>query len=169
MSCLFAEFNHLIFNRRTVTRSGTFNDAGINRGTVYVCANNLMGLFIRIGKIARHLLDLYIFRLRGIGKRNDVRITILCCHPGKINGSLVNSGGRTCFEASCMDSKSLERVFQICRSLHTARSGLRNGLSDKAARVQVGSGTDNDRLAVVDRAGVKADTGNLRNGFAVRV
>ncbi len=60
MRCLVRKSNHLIFNRRTITRTCTFNIAIVHRRTIKTLTNNIVGLLIGISDMARHLLRMFI-------------------------------------------------------------------------------------------------------------
>ena len=112
--------------------------------------DDVVRLFIGIGQKTGYLLDLDICRVRGVGEGYYDLVSLLDRHLGIVQGPSVHSGRCACLESAERDPYPVQGILESCRPLHSARARLRNGFSDKTARVQVGPRADDRRLAAID-------------------
>ena len=150
MPRLFGELDHLVFNGRAVSGTGAFNDPRVDRRAVYILTDDVVRLFIGIGQKTGYLLDLNICRVRGVGEGYYDLVSLLDRHLGIVQGPSVHSGRCACLESSERDPDPVQGILESCRPLHSARTRLRNGFSDKTARVQIGPRADDRRFAAID-------------------
>ena len=167
MPRLIRKFYHLVLNGGTITRPRSFNNSRINRGSVQIGAYNLMGFFVGIGKPAGNLRLLNACRIRGKGKGNHPLIPRLFLHFGKIYGSSIHSRWCSCFETLHSDSQLFQAVRQMNRRLQPVWAGMGNCLSTQASRIQIGSGTQNDRTAFINHARKNTNAGYSSFSFFV--
>ena len=91
--------HHFIFDRRAITWADPFDHAGVHWAAIEVAADHVMGFFIGVRDVARHLLRM----LRRIAHEREHRhrvITVLLCQYAEINGTRINSRRRTGFQAA---------------------------------------------------------------------
>ena len=99
------KFNHFVFDRRTVTRTSSFDNTGINWGTVKICTNNFMCFFICVGEPTGYLINLNFIRVCRKRKRHNPLVAKLLFHLGKINRAFVHSSGSTCLKSTHFHTK----------------------------------------------------------------
>ena len=77
---LIRKAHHLIFNRRTIAGTGSFDTSVVHRRTGDIFPNQLMPLLRRISQIAVFLHDLYRFRVCRERKGHYRHISLLYFH-----------------------------------------------------------------------------------------
>ena len=127
MAGLIREFYNLILNGRAVTRAGSLNRAGKQRGTVQIIADDLMRFLVGIGQPAGNLLLLHRLRIRRKGKRNYTLISKLLFHLGEINAAAVCPGRSSGLEAEHFNSVCNQGIRQMIGRLQAIRAG---GIAD---------------------------------------
>ena len=80
MSGFICKSYHFVLDRRTVPRTGSLDHTGIQRGTIQIFPDDLMGFLVGIGQPAGYLIDLDTFRVGGERKRNDSLVSLLLFH-----------------------------------------------------------------------------------------
>ena len=113
MAVFVRELHDLILNRRTVSRSGSLNKSREERRTVNIILDNLMCFLVRISQPAGNLIPLDIFLFIRKGKWNDMLVTLLFLHLGKINRFLIETCRCTCLESPDKDTCIPHRIRQV--------------------------------------------------------
>ena len=149
MAFFVCKTNDFIFDRRTVTWSGSFDHSGIKGGSVQICTDDLVCFFICIGQPAGFLLDLYGFRVCGKRKRYDSFISELLFHLRIINGVSGDSGRSSCFEAEHFDPQLFQGIRKVIGCLKAVRSCIVADVAVNAAGLEVGSCTEDYSFCVV--------------------
>ena len=127
MSWLICEFHHLILDGRAVSGTGSLYNSRIDRRSVQIGTDDLMGFFIGIGKPAGNLRLLNTFRIRGKRKGNNSFISRLFFHFGIIYGPAIHPRWCSCFETLQSYTELFQGIGQIYRRLKAVRSGMGNG------------------------------------------
>ena len=149
MAFFVCKTDGFIFDGRAITRTGSFDHSGIKRGSVQVCADDLVCFFVCVGQPAGFLLDLYGFRVCGEGERYDSFVSELLFHFGIIDGVSGDPGRGSCFEAEHFDSQFFQRIREIVGCLKAVWSCVVADIAVDAAGLEVGSCTENYGFCVV--------------------
>ncbi len=98
MRVAIGKAHDLVFDRRAVTWADPFDDPGIHRAAIEVIADHVMGFFIGMGDVARHLF----WVLAGIAQEREYRhrrIAVLWRQYAEIDSAGVDARWRTGFQA----------------------------------------------------------------------
>ena len=158
---LIREFHNLILNGRTVTRTGSLNRPGKQRRTVQIIADDLVGLLIRVSQPAGNLFLLYRLRIRRKRERHYALIAELLFHLGKVNAPAVHTRRCSGLKTEHLNSICNQRIRQMICRLQPIRAGCVAHISVNAARLQVSSSCQHDRLRMVDSTGIRFYTCDL--------
>ena len=161
MSLFICKTNYFILNRRTITWTSSLDHTGIQRGTIQVRANNIMGSLIGVSQPAGFLLNLHVLRVCRKGKRHHSFVTELFFHFAVINGISCNSGRCSGLETEHFDSKLLQGIGQIICRLKSIGACIIAYITVNTSCLQVSSGTQNNCLTVVNCARISLHSGDF--------
>ena len=133
VSVFIGKFHNLILDGRTITRTRRMDHTGVQRRTVNVPADNIMGCFICIGQITGHLFDLNCVGISREGERHNALIALLFRHFRKINACFRNSCGCPCFKTNQTNSHRPKRRRKMIRSHQSIRTGILSDITVNAA------------------------------------
>ena len=158
MSFFVSKTNYLIFNRRAVSWAGSLDHTGIQWRAVQVCADDIVSRLICVGKPAGFLFDLHVFRICGKGKWHYSLIPKLLLHFAVINGISCNSRRCSGFKTEHFNSQFFQRIGQIIGCLQTVWTCIIADITINTTCFQIGSGTQNNRLTMVNSSGISLYT-----------
>ena len=161
MSLFFCKFYNLIFNRRTISGTGSFDNTRINWRTIQVIPDDFMRIFIRISQPTGSLFFLYRFRVCGKRKRNHFLISELLFHFGKIKRTLIHSGRSSCLKTTHFYSHCFQRIRKVICCLQSIRSGISNRFTAQTSRTKICTGAKDHSLTFIDGSGKGFDTCDL--------
>ena len=150
--------HYLVLNRRTIPGSGPFDLTRIQRRTVQIGPDNLMGFFIGISQPAGFLLNLHRIRICRKRKRNHPLISQLFFHLAVINRSSVDPGRRPGLKAVHLNSKFFQRICQVVGRLQSIGSCMTADFTIDTSGIQISSGTENDGFGIIHSFGIQANT-----------
>lgn len=160
MTVFVCKFYHFILNRRAVTRTGSLNNSSINRGTIQICTDDLMRLWIRIRQPAGNLINLHILRICRKRKRNYPLIPFCSCIL-KIQRTLIHSRRCSRLKTEHLDSMCFQGIREMICCHQTIRSGISNHLSGQTTRSQISSRTEHNCLTMINSTGNSLYPGNF--------
>ena len=141
MSVLICKSYYLIFNRRTISWSGSLNHSRIQRRTIQIRPDNLMRLLIGVSQPAGYLINLYILRICRKGKWHHSFITKLLFHFRKVNGTFVNTGRCSCLKTEHLNSICLQGICQMISRLKPVWSSIITDITIDTSCLQIRSCT----------------------------
>ena len=160
MSRLIRKLHNLILDRRTVSWSCTLNHTGKQWRTVDIITNDLMCLLICITKPAGYLIPLDIFFCICKGERNNMLISLLFFHLGKINRSFIQSCRCTCLKPTDTDSCFFHGIRQMIGCHKSIWSCMIYDISIDTSCFQISTCTENNCLCIIGCTGKCLNTLN---------
>ena len=157
MPILVGEANHLVLDRRTVTRPPALDLARIHRGPVEVGPDDVVHRLVRVGDVAieKRLRD----PLRGEAEWPWIRVAELFLALREVDGSAIEATGRPSLETSQLKAERRQAVAERLGRLIAgpAAAGLR--LAGVHDRLEERAGRQNHRRCAIERvaAGPDAD------------
>ena len=91
--------HHFVFDRRAITWADPFDHTGVHWAAIEVIADHVMGFFIGVRDVARHLLRM-LSRIAHEREHRHRIITVLLRQHAEINGARVNTRRCTGFQAA---------------------------------------------------------------------
>ena len=155
MAVFIRESHHLVFNRRAVPGSCSLDHPGIKGRSVKITADDLVSLFVGIGKPAGFLPDLYRFRICGKRKGNDPFVSELFFHFRVIDGISRDPGRGSRFEAENLNSKFFQGICEIIGRFQSVGTCGVAHVSVDTPCLQICSRTEYHRSAPVYGAGIQ--------------
>ena len=161
MSFFICKTNYFILNRRAITWTSSLDHTRIQRGTIQIGTDNIMGSLIGISQPAGFLLDLHILRICGKRKWHYSLIPKLLFHLAVVDGISCNSGRCSSLETEHFNSQFFQRISQIIGCLQSIWTCIIAYITVNTACFQISSSTQNYRLTMVDSAGIRLHTCDL--------
>ena len=140
VAVLARKAHHLVLDGGAVTRADTLDHAAVQRAALDVVQNDLVGLRVRVGDPAFHLVVHGCIGQEAEGLQFAVRVAGLAFQLGKINAAAVHPGGGAGLEPAQRQTGSFQAVGQGVGGVHAVRAGRIPRIAHKnfAAEVRAG-------------------------------
>ena len=140
VAVLARKAHHLILNGGAVARADTLDHAAVQRAALDVIQNDLMGLGVRVGDPALHLVVHGCIGQKAEGLQFAVRVAGLAFQLGKINAAAVHPGRGAGLEPAQRQTGGFQAVGQGVGGVHPIRAGGIPRIAHKnfAAEVRTG-------------------------------
>ena len=140
VAVLAGEAHHLILNGGAVARADTLDHAAVQRAALDIIQNDLVGLRVRVGNPAFHLIVQGCIGQKAEGLQFAVRVAGLAFQLGKINAAAVHPGRGAGLEPAQRQTGGLQAVGQGVGGVHAVRAGRIPRIAHKnfAAEVRTG-------------------------------
>ena len=100
MAVLTGKTLHLVFNRRTIPRADSLDDAGIHRRAIKIRQDDVVHLFIGVRDPTRHLLRMHDIRFHQREMRYRIQVPRLFLALREIDAAAVDTAGGPRLQAS---------------------------------------------------------------------
>ena len=161
MPVLIRELHDLILDGWTVARSHALDRSVIHRGTIDILTDDFVRLFVCIHEPAVDLRSLYLGKRRRVGERNHRYIALLHLKLREVQCTLVDTRRRSRLETKHPYPVCLQGIRQLRRCLEAIRTGMLDEITRQTAGVEIGSGTEDDGLRMIDSTGGRPDARHL--------
>mgnify|MGYP000361627069 CR=1 FL=1 len=131
VTVLAGEAHHLILNGGTVARADTLDHAAVQRAALDIVQNDLVGLRVRVGDPAFHLVVHGCIGQKAEGLQFAVRVAGLALQLGEVDASPVDAGRRTGLEPPQGQTGGFQAFGQGIGGVHLVRAGSIPRITDK--------------------------------------
>ena len=140
VTVLAGEAHHLILNGGAVARADTLDHAAVQRAALDIIQNDLVGLGVRVGDPAFHLVVHGCIGQKAEGLQFAVRVAGLAFQLGKINAAAVHPGRGAGLEPAQRQTGGFQAVGQGVGGVHPIRARRIPRIAHKnfAAEVRTG-------------------------------
>ena len=123
VAVLAGEAHHLILDGWAVARADTLDHAAVQRAALDVVQNDLVGLRVRVGDPAFHLVVHGCIGQKAEGLQFAVRVAGLAFQLGKINAAAVHPGRGAGLKPAQRQTGGFQAVGQGVGGVHAVRAG----------------------------------------------
>ena len=149
VTVLAGEAHHLILNRGAIARADTLDHAAVQRAALDIIQNDLVGLGVRVGDPAFHLVVHGCIGQEAEGLQFAVRVAGLAFQLGKINAAAVHPGGGTGLEPAQRQTGGFQAVGQSVGGVHAVRARRIPRIAHKNFAAEVRAGGQHHALGGV--------------------
>ena len=149
VAVLARKAHHLVLDGGAVTRADTLDHAAVQRAALDVVQNDLVGLRVRVGDPAFHLVVHGGVGHEAEGLQLVVRVAGLTLQPAEVDAAPVHTGGGAGLEPPQGQTGSLQALGQGIGRVHAVRAGGIPGIAHKDLAAQIRAGGQHHALCGV--------------------